>query len=199
MLKLSTKNYQVYDVRTRVNPSSLSPYFARLESLSSRRFLYQHTYTFNLEKTKTIHVQLNTCMPITQSQFERPFLTIINAYLDIIQSAPSTPSTSPTSPTHQVVDDATIALTPLRITVHPSTPASMEPHLGANHSALLCISRENVTGAIYSTTEFKRELLPTELIVGNRPPSITPLEVYSPYIPDAHLDVILFQHIQNTQ
>lgn len=175
MLKLSTGSRRVYDLRTRVNPINLMPYFSRLETVQSKRYFFQHSYTF--EKTHFMKTHISTCLPlIPGSQMERSFMTLIYQYMEL------DPTTEPSQE---------IFVNPVRLAVPMQGFYDIQTHIDSNHQAIICISRENVTGGIYKTLEFERELLPMELIIGQNP-IITPLERHEMGLMDSYMDILVF-------
>ena len=181
MLKLSTFSYKVYDLRTRVNPVNLLPYFSKLETVQSKRYFYQHSYTF--EKSCVMKTHISTCLPLVPgSQIERSFLTLIYTYMELDTTI---------EPLQEIF------VNPIRIPVWTHSSASVQSYIDPYHSGMVCISRENVTGGMYQTSEFQRELMPVELYIGPSP-NITSLEYFQTNVPEAYMDMVVFsKNIKN--
>lgn len=107
---------------------------------------------------------------------ERSFMTLIYQYMEL------DPTTEPSQE---------IFVNPVRLAVPMQGSYDIQTHIDSNHQAIICISRENVTGGIYKTLEFERELLPMELIIGKNP-IITPLERYEMGLSDSYMDILVF-------
>jgi hypothetical protein len=175
MLKLSIGSRRVYDLRTRINPTNLLPYFARLETVQSKRYFYQHSYTF--EKTHFMKTNLSTCLPLVSgSQMEWTFLTLIYQYMEL------DPFIEPSQE---------VFVNPIRISVSTNGAIPLQTYIDEQHQGLLCVSRENVTGGMYKTSEFERELVPMELIIGTQP-TLSSLEKYNANLPESYMDIVLF-------
>ena len=179
MLQLSTNSGRVYDLRTRVNPSVFIPYFTRIDNAfyKKSKALYQYTYVF--EKTHSVKTHMASSLPLLPgSQMERAFVSLIYQYMELEKSIESN---------EQVI------VMPLRLSVpsHIKEVFEIQPYIQQNHSGLICISRENVIGGVYKSSDFDRELIPMEMIIG-KTPILTPLEYHSTTPLEGHIDLILF-------
>lgn len=175
MLQLSTSNYKVYDLRARINPSHMIPYFTRLSFTKKLAYVYKHVYTF--EKTHSVVTNIKSTIPLVpNSPIERNFVGLIYNYMELDDT---------------IQPNQEIYVTPTRINITPDMIGDVSPYISELHSGLICISRENVTGGIYTTTEFARQLLPMELYIGKKP-TISVLDIENPSKMEGHMDIIFF-------
>lgn len=171
------KDASLYNLRTVINSGTLRPYFSRLGQPLLSKNRYTNTYDFSEYGLVKAKFESNVPM-IHKSTIEKMFLRGIRTYIE--------------NDLHAIrLSLKTISVTPIRIELYNNDMVPIQQYILEGFRGILCINRENIRGGIIEAGNFKRELIPLEMVLA---PSITisPVHISDSYIQESYVDMLLF-------